>query len=99
MNINIEGLDKAQVLQALFNSSKQQGLGLLNPNGKAQMTLERAQGVVETYAAEGIELHFDYLMGRVMKVSLNSDEFSPRLYDRDNGEGSAAAAIAGIKAS
>ena len=99
MNINIAGIPKAQVLQALFNSSKQQGLGFLNLNGASQMTLERAQGVVETYATEGIELNFDYLMGRVMKVGISGEEFSPRLYDANNGEEAAAAAIAGIKAS
>jgi len=37
--------------------------------------------------------YFDYLYGKIMKVNLSGDEFSPTLYDRDNGEGSAFKAI------
>jgi hypothetical protein len=40
--------------------------------------------------------YFDYLQGRVMKVSLEGDELDARLYDRDNGEGAAAEAISAL---
>ena len=36
---------------------------------------------------------FDYLKGRVMKISLEGDELNPSGYDRNNGEGSAMLAI------
>ena len=39
------------------------------------------------------DLYFDHLHGRVMKVDINGDEFDPRLFDRNNGEGSAEKAI------
>lgn len=38
--------------------------------------------------------YFDYLKGRVMKVSISGDSLDPRLYDRDNGQGAAARALA-----
>lgn len=86
--ISIKGMDKAEVLQKLFNASKQQGLGLCRKDGARQMTLEEAQAEV----AKG-QLAFDYLKGRVLKVDLSGDEFCPALFDRDNREGSAADAL------
>ncbi len=41
--------------------------------------------------------YFDYVKGRVMKVHISGDELYPGLYDRDNGEGAAAAAIDAIR--
>ncbi len=91
--IDISGLNKAAVLAALFNHSKQQGLGFLHTRG--------AHGMTEEQAAEELKqaprASFDYLHGRVMKVSLDSDQLDPWLYDRDNGQGAAARAIASIR--
>ena len=39
------------------------------------------------------QTYFDYVHRRVIKVDLSGDDFSPRLYDRDNGAGAAAAAL------
>lgn len=39
------------------------------------------------------QTYFDYLKGRVMKVDLSGDKLNPFLYDRDNGQGAAAAAL------
>ena len=87
--ISIKGLDKATVFQALFNASKQQGMGTLDPRGRDSMTIETAREVVDTKAP----LAFDYFLGRVLKVDITGDEFDPWLFDRDNGKGAAAAAI------
>ncbi|MFP3924621.1 hypothetical protein [Pseudomonas sp. W5-36] len=86
--MNISGLDKAEVLAALFNASRQQGMGFLNSRGDRDMSKERAAEILK------ITEDFDYLDGRVMKISLNHDEVETRLYDRDNGQGSAERAIA-----
>lgn len=88
--INLKGLDKAAVLAALFNASKPQGLGFLHYNGEA-MTVERARELLKHTT------DFDYLEGRVMKINLSGDTLNPWLYDRDNGEGAAAAAIASLQ--
>ncbi len=85
--IDLKGRNKAEVLAKLYNSSKPQGFGFLNSDA-AGMSAEEAQSLLD-----GGQTYFDYLKGRVMKVDLSSDELDPRLYDRDNGDGAAAAAI------
>jgi hypothetical protein len=41
--IDISKLDKAEVLAALFNASKQQGMGFLDESGAVPMTVEDAR--------------------------------------------------------
>lgn len=85
--IDITGKDKAEILAALYNNSRQQGMGLLNPNGKVDMTRDQATEILKEQS------YFDYLNGRVMKIRLKEDYLDPRLYDRDNGQGAAERAI------
>ena len=86
--INISGLDKAEVLQALFNASRQRGMGFLDRSGASDMSIEDAR----KYVTNGSQ-YYDYLRGRVMKIDLSNDELSVWLYDRDNGQGAAARAL------
>lgn len=89
--INIEGLKKADVLKVLYNNSKPLGMGYLHFEEK-NMTTEEADEIL-TY-----HTNFDYLKGRVMKIDLSSDiEFDERLYDRDNGVGSAERVINSLR--
>lgn len=92
--IDISGLDKAEVLAALFNASKQQGMGFLNAEGAKAMSVDDARKCIDVVTDSDGEIYFDYLRGRVMKVELSGDELNPRLYDRDNGQGAAARALA-----
>lgn len=87
MKVNIANLDKAQVLIALHNNSKPQGMGFLHATPEP-LTIEEAN---EALSNQGY--YPDYVNGRVIKVDLRGDEFDPRLYDRDNGEGSAERAL------
>lgn len=81
--VNIKGLNKAEVLAALYNNSKPLGLGFLHFDEK-DMTVAEAEELLKQTT------YFDYLKGRVMKVDLSSDDgFDEWLYDRDNGNGSA----------
>ena len=81
--INIEGIDKAEVLCALYNASKVQGMGIFL-SADIPMPVEEAQILLE-YGTS-----FDYLHGKVMKIDLSDDkQFEERLYDRDNGIGAA----------
>lgn len=58
-------------------------MGILQFESKKMTTEEAEEFLKQT-------TYFDYLKGRVMKVSLSSDtEFEEWLYDRDNGQGSA----------
>lgn len=88
--IDIKGLDKAEVLLALYNGSHCQGLGFLQAINT--YTLEDAKRDYE-FSVENCGGYFDYLHGRVLKVDLSGDSFDSRLYDRDCGEGAAARAI------
>ena len=89
--IDITGLPKEKVLMALFNGSKQQGLGTLNKDGKEDITEEQAEQIIKEHG-----LFFDYLNGRFLKVNLTSDSFDEWCYDRDNGAGAALKAIQNV---
>lgn len=89
--VDIKGLNKAEVLAALYNNSKPQGLGFLHFDAK-DMTVAEAEEILKQTT------DFDYLKGRVMKVNLSSDDgFKEWLYDRDNGNGAAERAIAELR--
>lgn len=85
--IDIKGLDKAEVLLALYNGSHCQGLGFLQAIDT--YTLEDAKRDLK----ESFDGYFDYLHGRVLKVDLSGDSFDSWLYNRDCGEGAAERAI------
>lgn len=84
--IDLKGLDKARVLKALHEHSRAQGLSFLGLRAEP-LTVEECRDLLAK------QTYFDYLHGKVMKVDLGDDELDPRLYDRDNGDGAAAAAI------
>lgn len=78
--MNIANYDKAEVLAALYNNAKVQGLGFLQAES-GDMTKDEAAKILE----ESHDKYFDYLKGRVMKISLAKDEVETWLYNRDNG--------------
>ena len=88
--IDISKMDKRAVLAALYNNSKPQGMGFLHFDPEP-MTLEEAGEALKAQS------YFDYYKGRVMKVDLSEDALRPWLYDRDNGPGAAARAIASME--
>lgn len=90
--MDITGLNKAEVLAALYNNSKAQGMGLLHPGHSKLMTTEDAQTYLEKFK------YFDYLNGRVMKIDLSTDELDLTLYNRDNGKGAGERIINILKA-
>lgn len=91
--MNIAGLDKAEVLAALYNGSRQQGMGILQTRGAEGMTVEQAREEL----ASNERGYFDYLHGRVMKISLRGDELDTALYNRDNGNGAAESIIEDLR--
>lgn len=105
--VNIQGLNKADVLAALYNHTRPGGMGLLQaangPNvmdrAYAEQLLRLGQDATGDYPAgtatlRGRNVYFDYVHGRCLKVDLsNDDEFNPWGYDRDNGGDGAAQKI------
>lgn len=94
--IDISGFDKADVLAALYNASKPQGLGFLHFE-PSPMTTAQARELIDEIGWPFNQMYFDYIKGRVMKVDLGANEFNPWLYDRDNGEGAASRALAHLE--
>jgi len=78
--LDIGGLDKAEVLMALYNRARTHGNGFMRYEPKP-MTVEEARAII----AANPFLSFDYVKGRVLKVDLRGNEVDTRLYNRDNG--------------
>ena len=95
MTVDITGLDRAAVLQALYNYARPQGMGHLHPKSRDSLQRGEAEELV------GGRDYFDYVHGRVIKVRLQegATRFNAALYDRDNGPGAAASAIAALRES
>jgi hypothetical protein len=91
--MDISGIDKAELLAALYNGARQQGLGCLNARGVFDMSPEEA--AKELAANE--RMYFDYLHGRVMKINLRLDEMPTAAYNRDNGPDAAERIIAHLR--
>lgn len=91
--ISIRGLNKADVLAALYNASHPLGMGFMQYDA-TPMTREEAQTLLDN------QTYFDYLKGRVMKTDLSDDHvFDSWGYDRDIGNGAAEKVIAELRAS
>jgi hypothetical protein len=71
-------LTEAEAFVALFNASKPQGMGFLQP-WQRELTLDEAESVLEDYD------YIDYYRGRVIKCAFDKLGVHLRLYDRDNG--------------
>lgn len=94
MKLNIKGLDKAELLAALFNASKAQGLSFLDTGHNKKMTPEEAAVELQLRSTT----YIGYLNGRVMKVDVGGDEMETWAYDRDNGEGAAERVVKALRA-
>lgn len=90
MIIDISKYNKADVLAALYNNAKTQGLGTLHYTPE-DLQKEEAEELLKK------DTYFDYLKGRVMKVDLSGNALNSWGYDRDNGQGSTQAAISRLE--
>lgn len=89
--MDITNLSKAAVLAALYNASHPQGMGFLHYD-PTPMDEAQAQEILD-----GGTTYFDYLLGRVMKISLAKDEVNTDLYNRDNGPNAAENAVEALR--
>lgn len=88
--VNISNKDKAEVLASLYNNSHPQGLGFLEYD-RTPMTIEKAREILKT------NNEFNYLYGRVMKISLKNNLVITEGYNEPNGFGAAERAISQCK--
>jgi hypothetical protein len=100
--IDVRGIDKAELLAALYNRARPLVIGFLPSFDPADMTRDEAENILAEATGAGWSgvqyAYFDYLRGRVMKINLLVDDLDPRLYDRDNGDGAAASVVASLRA-
>lgn len=87
--INIAGLDKIDVLRALWTNAQIPSL----PQDATPMTRERA----EELFAQNPGGPFDYIDARSVKVRFDGDALHVSLYDEDHGEGKAVAVILALQ--
>ena len=82
-HIDITGIDKAELLVALYHGTHPLGMGVLHDNPEF--------GIDDAKAALASEPsgRLDYVSGRPIKVNISGNSFDPALYDRDAGEGAA----------
>ena len=96
--VDISGLDKADLLAALFNAAKSQGLGFSVPGTQEPMTKEQAQYEINNIKKyQHDTLRFDYVRGRVIKCDLFGDKLRTGGYNRDNGEGAAETVVDSVR--
>lgn len=88
--INIEGIDKAALLAALYNNAQPVGFGMLHFEGEP-MTHKEAADLLKEFT------YFDYVKGRPLKIDLSKDTLRVGLYDRDQGEGQGRAIIDSLR--
>lgn len=89
-HVDITGLNKADVVVALYKGTRRHGMGLLQSELDEQQVREIA---TKHFARDGKNYDIDYLAGKPLKVDLAGDSFDPRLYDRDAGPGAAQRAV------
>jgi hypothetical protein len=87
MEIDIKGIDKAELLAALHNGTPAIGMGMLQDRGA--ITKEQAQEVIDHRMKCGGDLYFDYLFGHPLKSDISKDTMRVAMYDRDAGQGAA----------
>ncbi len=107
--VDISGIDKADLLAAIFNrAGGAAGLGFLQAgDGPETMDRESAlkaigHGDDPTRMFPDIsslrrEFYFDYLYGRCLKVNIAGDEMNPDLFDRDHGSGALESVVKQLK--
>ncbi len=84
--INIEGISKPRLIQALVNNAGVVGAGQYHPNAKKLMTLQDAKNILEDYenyesngiTPQGGRYILDYIWGRYIKVHLMLDNITKK---------------------
>ncbi len=97
MAIDIKGLDKVEVLRALYMGTRPLGLGILHdrPTG---LTREEAKTAIDACTRPDGSVRLDYVAGRPIKVTFRGDAIdSPALFDRDAGAGACQAAVDALR--
>lgn len=80
MSVNISGIDKVKLLEALWKNAKPASFFTLGGMS--------APAFDHTMSEVSVKKYIDYYAGRCIKVDISKDSVEPRLYDREYGVGS-----------
>ena len=86
-SIDIRGLNKVNLLEALWNATDYVGFNRNLPDFKFDRQ-EASTAVLDP---------IDYFCGKPMKCKLSGDSFNPDGYDRDAGRGKAAEIVRALR--
>lgn len=93
MAIDIKGLDRVEVLRALYMGTRPMGMGILHDQ-PAGLTREEAKAHLARCERPDGSARLDYVAGRPIKVTFRGDTIeSPTQYDRDAGAGACQAVV------
>lgn len=103
--IDITGIDRAELLAALWNGTRAVGMGILGELEAQRAYPELKTGMTAAFLRkvfgdkiEG-DLELDYVAGRPIKVWIVGNNLDrPDLYDRDAGRGACALIVAALRA-
>ncbi len=87
--VNIAGLDKVQLLHALWTRSK--------PAAYYDFSMANPPSFNVVLANDGVKRYIDYFQGRCIKTDLSKNEANPRMFDRDFGQGAFAQVVADLR--
>jgi hypothetical protein len=85
--MHIKGLNKEEVLIALYNRAKVIRMGWMSHSNSFVMDIETARKLLSE------NTHFDYLNGKGLKINLDGDKLDTCLYNQDYGENAAEDAL------
>ena len=95
--IDIKGIDRAELLAALYRNTKAVGLGRQHDIG--EMSLDDAEFEIILSTRNGVA-SFDYVHGRPIKVQFNNERlWDEEIYDRYLKPGTCAAVVDRLRAS
>lgn len=91
-HIDITGLDKAEVLVALFNVAKPSEVELAFPLDN-KLSLKEAKKIIHQNLKQWGGDRIDYIKGREIKVNLFRNEINVAIYNGRNGKNLAQTAL------
>jgi hypothetical protein len=91
--IDISGLDKVKLLQALFDRAKPQENSFVYYHSNNKLGRAGAENVLRN--GHG---YVDHVAGKVMKVNISDDRLDPFLFNTHNGAGAAEQVIQNLRA-
>jgi hypothetical protein len=80
--VNIQGINKEELLRALWEASSPASFYAMQRMNAPEFDLDLAYSQIHNNG------YADYICGRVIKCNImESDNVDPSMYDRDNGQG------------